>query len=115
MTKKKIIILVIAVLIIALIIWYFFKKPKQIITPTSTPASTDPLAPKTISGNDNFPLQIGSRGDKVKQLQTAINKKTSAGLTVDGVFGELTKSNLQGRLGYQYYPVTEEKFNFLIG
>ncbi len=43
------------------------------------------LAPK----DDSFPLSIGSRGNNVKYLQTALNS-LGASLAVDGVFGQKT-------------------------
>ena len=58
-------------------------------------------------GNDNFPLQEGSKGTRVKELQIALNKvienpekygawSFSGGkLAVDGVFGASTKAALE--------------------
>jgi len=37
-------------------------------------------------------LRVGSRGYKVKELQSTLNKKINCGLDVDGDFGNLTKT-----------------------
>lgn len=52
------------------------------------------------AGNDNFPLQKGSKGQRVTQLQILLNR-SGAGLTADGVFGAMTESALN-----KYYGVT---------
>lgn len=40
-------------------------------------------------------LKLGSTGSEVKELQTILNTKINAGLTVDGSFGQLTLSSVK--------------------
>jgi hypothetical protein len=111
LTKK--IIISVTVLIILILVWvFFFKKPKattEAVTPPPTP-NTPP--PKT----DNFPLIVGSKGDKVKQLQESLNIVKALpylDLTVDGDFG-LKTHMLLNNIYETAYPVTESHFNEII-
>lgn len=51
---------------------------------------------------DNFPVSIGDKGEKVKELQTALNKIDPTGYPtteIDGIFGERTQAALMKALG----------------
>ena len=60
----------------------------------------------------SFPLKIGSRGDIVKALQKALNKKFTSGLEVDGIFGRKTKAALV-KAGYSY-PLRKSIYQMII-
>lgn len=63
----------------------------------------------------DFPLKIGSTGEKVKQLQRYINSKMLAfemPLDVDGIFGPATLTQLKFKTGLS--EVSEAKFNELM-
>jgi len=49
-------------------------------------------------GNDNYPMQKGSKGNRVIQLQLFLNR-AGAGLTADGAFGAKTESALKSLYG----------------
>lgn len=70
---------------------------------------TSTRKPKTES--NEFPLRKGSSGDKVAQLQTILNSKYKAGLTVDGKFGAKTEAALK-KIG-KALAVSESLFNVL--
>lgn len=117
MSKKQIIIIVAIVLVVALSVWYFIytKKVTEQISKTPTPPINTPSVELQSFIESNFPLQIGSTGSKVKTLQRAINKiDNRANLAVDGAFGNHTKDSLQSFVGFSYYPVTEEKYNYIV-
>jgi hypothetical protein len=84
-------------IVIALI---FIKKataqPKIDVTPTpdSGGSSGGGGDTKPPTKRDNFPLKKGSKGDKVIELQKAINNNSSANLVPDGDFGNKTEKAL---------------------
>lgn len=57
---------------------------------TAITASADGIY--TSSSLGNTLLQNGSRGDLVVVTQALLNRKSGAGLTVDGIFGSKTKA-----------------------
>jgi peptidoglycan hydrolase-like protein with peptidoglycan-binding domain len=60
-----------------------------------------------------FPLQIGSRGDNVKKLQSYLNTRIkTTKLIIDGIFGVLTQAALKSVTGK--ISITEQEFNSLI-
>ncbi len=85
-------------------------KDKQNITGGGAPP------PKTPKGNDKFPLVKGSYGDKVKNVQYAVNKLAPASdqLPLSGKFDKATYLNLISYAGTKYYPVTTVLFNELM-
>ncbi len=86
--------------------------------PVSMPATpvtnATPAAP---AGNDNFPLNLGSRGDNVKRLQMALNRiRANNNLEIDGVFGPVTKNALllSVATSLSALPMSENVFNTII-
>ncbi len=59
-----------------------------------------------------FPLKQGSRGDEVRQLQAALNKKSDAKIDEDGIFGPKTESLLIAITGKS--TITKREFKKLI-
>lgn len=100
-----------------------FKKP---VTPpaTLTPPVTTPfnvVDAKPVA-NDSWPLKEGSRGDRVKTLQQAINRlndntgKKYPILSVDGELGAKTKKAVIVQAGTVYWTsegMTQNNFNLL--
>jgi peptidoglycan hydrolase-like protein with peptidoglycan-binding domain len=66
-----------------------------------------------VSIKSEFPLQIGSRGENVKKLQSFLNQKINAGLVVDGVFGSKTAEAVKKAIGSS--QVSESMFKQYIG
>ncbi len=96
-------------LMVILIIWFLMRKPKKqdtpqvFVLPNNMPGTPDNSAQvqslqeqikalqaqaqaQEQKGNDNFPLQPGSIGTKVKQLQMFLIKKYGAMITASGKF-----------------------------
>lgn len=81
---------------------YFPTNPNPVPAslPSRSPAPRIPSAgarpnnsiPANTSG---FPLQKGSRGEKVKKLQKFLNHQFDAGLSVDGIWGNDTEKALK--------------------
>lgn len=71
-----------------------------------------------ISGNDSFPFQVNvSKGDKVKKLQTLINKSKKADVgSIDGDFGVKTLTAVNKILSRSSKTTTlsENEYNRLI-
>jgi hypothetical protein len=80
-TKKK--ALIVSALLIGLGGFYIYKNMK------SKPADEAPATPENTIDTQKE-LSIGSTGEEVKRLQTALN-----GLVVDGNFGALTEKRLK--------------------
>jgi len=116
MSKKKIVIIVLAVVLVAIAVWYFFIRKPKATTVTETTAA--PGTPNNASNSlplGDFPLQLGSQGERVKQLQAAINRiDDRSNLVLDGVFGDITKDSLEAFVGGKYYPVTADKFDYIL-
>jgi len=112
--KKKLIIAAV-VLIVLIVITYFIVKNKKVDAPVQevknpvNPGSTTPAQ----TGNDDFPLKVGSKGENVERLQTAL-KKLGANIIVDGDFGQQTYSMILVTINTSAYPVTIEKFNEIL-
>lgn len=138
MKNKKLIgwgILVAAVLVFA---WLLFKKkiaiptvgdsPKIIAGGTGTGAGTGTgtsAGSGTSTGQTEFPLKNGSRGDKVKKLQSLINYLLTSGqvselmgisrpskLAVDGIFGDNTEHGCRFFFGMR--EISEALYNSLM-
>ncbi len=88
--RKAIIILIIAIIISA--VAFFFFKNKALGNNIGL------FGPLNIGGA-SFPLQQGSKGSKVSDIQTQLNKYFSAGLTVDSYYGPLTAAAVQSIIG----------------
>jgi hypothetical protein len=97
------------------------RKQKQLLPPgtpvnESTNGNFKPVTTNQVSNSpvkSDFPLQIGSRGENVKKVQTFLNQKINAGLIVDGVFGAKTAAAVQQVIGSPI--VTEGTFVKYIG
>lgn len=69
-------------------------------------------------GTGDFPLQEGSKGEKVLALQKAVNVIRKAGqakLTEDGSFGAKTKQAVIFNVGEKYYPVSNPDYMEILG
>ena len=132
MNKKKIILIVVVVFIIIGLIYYNRSNPKiQAIKDKITPPKA-PIEPVVNSGfnvvvpdlsNDSFPLKQGSKGERVKTLQLAINKineqqgSKNDPLLPDGIFGAKTEDLILKVAGVAYLSgagMSEMQFNNLI-
>lgn len=114
--KKKILIISAAILLVVVIVYFvFFRKPKietdfekEIDTIKGNngivgPSTNLPSAP---AANDSLPLQLGSKGQRVINVQNAVNKiNPLAMLTVDGDFGSATRNALITFVGSKFYPI----------
>jgi peptidoglycan hydrolase-like protein with peptidoglycan-binding domain len=122
MKKSLIITIIVGVLLTALLVWMYFrdkKAPEQATLPPVTPPPAGNTTPQVDQGaftqaaNDDFPLQIGSKGDRVKSLQSKLNQIKPAGyqpLTVDGNFGQGTYNAVITWAGTTLYPVTPANY-----
>ena len=87
-------------LITAIFLWFFFiRKKDEESKVESVDMDSQLLVDASIDwtrANDNFPLKIGSKGDKVKSLQTWLINVGGIKLKngVDGMFGKETESAL---------------------
>lgn len=82
-------------------------------TPPSSPGNS--AGPGTVAdntkwkGNDNYPLEIGSQGNRVKYIQSMLNSFKGAKLKVDGNFSKELYENLVFLVGTQFYPLPASK------
>ena len=98
MNKSKSIIAVVIVAIIGTLIFWKRDWIKGKIGKTKIVESIKEVTLKTgitPSNPNSFPLKRGSKGEKVKGLQQALNRKYNAGLKVDGQFGFKTEKALK--------------------
>ena len=107
--EKVMVFLVLAASIVG--IWYFgFRKPTTTTTPpttnkptTQTTQTSQTQATPSVQLDIDKQLQLGSKGDEVKALQTLCNKvaeqKGVSKLSVDGDFGKKTDAFVA-----QYFP-----------
>lgn len=120
-----------ALIVLLLIIIIYMNKDKPVIANLIKKPQTPPPVIKTTDqafnvkdavppANDNFPLKQGSKGDRVKTLQQALNrindKRVSkfTPLVVDGSFGDKTYSAIVTWVGTKYWGangLTETAFN----
>jgi hypothetical protein len=92
-TQKKIIIAVLVIALAVIMYFVFFRKPAKKVDAVFSEPKPDGRV--IILDNNNFPLNVGSRGENVKSLQTALNFIEPANkLTLDGVFGPQTRIKL---------------------
>lgn len=84
------------------------------IQPTDSSGGKTPASVVAPSVRDSFPLNVGSRGPRVAQLQTAIINKFNVGVGggADGVFGNRTQEALR-KIGYAA-PISEADFGKII-
>ncbi len=76
-------------------------------TSTGSTGSGGNTAPAVTAGNDEFPLKVGSSGERVKLLQNAIKRiKPTLSLPSDGIFNEATRIAVITWVGTAYYPVS---------
>ena len=75
------------------------KKPTEPVVPSKEePTPKETTSPVTTPANTDFPLKKGSKGDKVRELQSYLMRKDSKALPkygVDGAFGNETESALK--------------------
>lgn len=107
--KTWMIIGVAIVLLIVLIMWL---KNRNKETETKKD-ETKPKADNNTSGsgNNTFPLRMGSRGANVSKWQTYVNTKGGK-LTVDGIWGPLTEADSLKYTGFN--SVTMDYFNTVV-
>lgn len=120
MTKRtKIIAIVVFVVIVAVAVYFYFKTPKvEQINPSTVvaPGASNVVnTTPSVIANDEFPLIKGSKGERVKSVQRALNIiNPSLKLTVDGDFGNDTYTGIVAYVGTRYYPVTTANFTTII-
>lgn len=145
--NKKLIGFGLAILILALIIYLnkdkpavanvldkFKKAPAPVITNTLTTGVNTKNTPTTTDSsfnikdaepvkNDEFPLHIGSYGERVKSLQLALNRINDKAshrytpLVVDKDFGEKTYTAIVTWVGSKFWEpqgLTATNFNLII-
>jgi hypothetical protein len=79
---------------------------------TGSTGSGGITAPAVTAGNDEFPLKVGSSGDRVKLLQNALNRiKPTLSLPSDGTFNEATRTAVIAWVGTAYYPVSAVNYS----
>ncbi len=132
---KKTIIIIVAILVIAGAAYFYFKPGKggEILKKLGIKkAAADPVAigPEdlTVKAPDNgafvtaapiiqdkngFPLMEGSRGEFVKNIQTALNTRFGSDLVVDGILGTKTARAISAQ-GFQV-PVYYKHYYSIIG
>jgi peptidoglycan hydrolase-like protein with peptidoglycan-binding domain len=126
MDRNKQIILGGAVLITGIAGYFFFKnkKKKKLLMQNNVNQPYQSTNGQNINNQvtvykppvtvkSEFPLQIGSRGENVKKLQSFLNQKINAGLVVDGVFGSKTAEAVKKAIGST--QVSESTFKQYIG
>lgn len=84
------------------------KEAVKDVVKTVTPATNPKPAPKSV-----FPLQKGSRGPEVKNLQRYINMNSIAKLDEDGIFGTKTETVLKNLWGTT--SVSQKEYNKMLG
>jgi hypothetical protein len=94
--NKKQKILIISGLLVVGGVYYIYKNMKN------KPADVVPEAPETTIDTQKV-LAIGSTGEEVKRLQTALK----GGLVADGIFGELTEKRLKAITGKTSISIRE--------
>lgn len=99
--KKKILIISAAVLLIVVIIYFvFFRKPKlqsldEEVKNINTGGTASLNTPSAPTANDALPLKAGSKGQRVINVQNAVNKLAGIDLIkVDGIYGSSTRNGL---------------------
>lgn len=126
--NKKFIAIAIVVLIIVGLVYYnrnklFKKSEKPNPDANKLPLNNGFNVQVPDLSNDNFPLNKGSKGQRVKNLQLALNKlnekqgSKNDPLVPDGIFGEKTTNLLMLVAGIGYYGtsgVTEQQYDNLI-
>lgn len=111
----------VVVIIVAVIIKRAMSTPKidmDSMSQTQIPTGTTVVQPP--APTDNFPLQKGSKGDRVKSLQIAINN-CGGSLTPDGDFGQKTYDQLVLKVASfnwkdnkNIYPVDSKNFIYIL-
>lgn len=105
MKKKNAIILsstIFAIIAIVIIVFFALKKRKTNAVANSDVNANDANGGSVSGGsvvpqNDDFPLKVGSSGERVFLLQNALNTYSNVipKISVDGYFGEKTKNALR--------------------
>lgn len=118
MTKRTKITIAIVALVILIVVGYFlFRKKKVAETPAvanNTPGTTS-STPTYVS--DTFPFTVGSQGENVRRLQTALNFINPTNpLATDGVFGSMTRIKLLTTVAsnLSVLPMPEANLNAII-
>jgi hypothetical protein len=82
-------------------------QPPTVHATTTNPGQTGSYRPDT-----TFPLTIYTKGEKVKNIQKALNYKFRAGLTVDGEWGPKTEAALKAN--GQPTVISQAQYEFLL-
>ena len=116
--KKHIALIVVVIVAIAVFVYYKYFMFPEIPTETKEyeiKKINDAVTTNNTTALQPFPLKIGSKGEQVKAVQSAINKiYPNAKLTVDGSFGQKTYEALITFVGTMYYPVTTNNYIALL-
>jgi len=91
MKYKTIIIISVIVLLLAGSVWFYANAQKK---KTEDPGNIGDGSGSPVVQSVKFPLQQGSRGKAVEAIQSALNSKFNAGLTMDGIWGAKTQKAL---------------------
>jgi hypothetical protein len=81
-------------------------------TDIETEKGTGLIVDQTVSKMPRFPLQPGSTGNDVKNLQMAFNDLYDAGLVEDGVFGPATQDFVYSKLNKP--TVTKDEYEIVM-
>lgn len=109
--KTNTVITIIVIALILLALYYIYKKQSE-----KSAKNSETVLQNFINNNTGsaFPIQVGSKGERVKEIQKAINAKVPFDIPVDGIFGEQTKTAFISAYGAQNYPISEQVYNWLI-
>ena len=111
MTKYKNYIIAGVIAAIAIILYFVLKGKKEETTPEAPAVKTGGETPLV----SKFPIKLGSKGQEVKEIQTALNKRIAPymlPLKVDGIFGEKTLAMLKKYAGGKT-ELTEAEYRIL--
>ena len=120
MNKKTIYFIIIVVAFTALFYYIFVYSKNENLTPEEKNKVTDDLTGvSSTTANDSFPLKNGSRGARVKMLQSWINKQSkimpvkipNTPLAVDGIWGVKTEAAINKLATYSYVAVNATPAN----
>ncbi len=85
------------------------------VSPNAQPSQSSFLkSPAPTKDSRGFPLSIGSTGEYVKMIQTALNDRFGCNLTLDGIFGQKTAKALSAN-GYNADAIYYKHFNEIVG
>ena len=97
-TETKVIIGIITAAVLGGFVWVYFSKKKEAAAAVAETAAVEAAAKRVNRRSNKFPLQFGSKGTEIVELQKAINilfLKNTTKLVEDGIFGSLTLAALK--------------------